>query len=151
MTKTKDELLDGLQALGCTIEHADGAIFVSLPGEEGQFVYDRFGGVLYLGATLMAPEEFAESEYVGKLDRFLLELQDRNLGCHFSYDKAGYLSVGAELNPDRQTADDLLQRMEQIAYVIDACIPMCDQVLDSGEIPDDGEVDEAFGLRERLH
>ena len=45
----------------------------------------------------------------------------------------------------------VLQAMEQIAYVIESCIPMCDRVLDSGEIPDDSEVDQAFGLRERLH
>lgn len=151
MTNENDELLAALEARGCEVEHADGAVFVSLPGEDGEFVFDRYGDTLYLGATFMTPEEIAESAYAARLDRFLLELQDRNLGCHFSYDKGGYLSVGAELNPAQQTADDLLQHMEQIAYVIEACISLCDRVLETGEVPSDQEVDAALGVSQKLH
>jgi len=151
MMMSNDELLTGLEALGCGVERAEGSVFVSLPGEEGEFVYDRFGETLYLGATFMTPDELDDSEFVHRLDRFLLELQDRNLGCHFSYDKNGYLSLGAEMDASRQTADDLLQRMDQIAWVVESCIAMCDRILETGELPLDREVDEALGVSQKLH
>ena len=41
--------------------------------------------------------------------------------------------------------------MEQISFVIDTCLSLCDAVLESGRLPTDREVDKAFGLLEKLH
>ena len=151
MTQPTDSLFDELRALGCGVETTDGHTYVTLPDEYAEFVFDRSSGHIYLGTTFLTPEELDESEHRAALDRFLLELHDRSLGCHFSYDRSGHLTIGAELCAGQEAPQQVLQAMEQIAYVIESCIPMCDQVLDSGEIPEDSEVDEAFGLRERLH
>jgi hypothetical protein len=151
MMQENDDLLNGLIALGCGVENADGGTLVSLPGEFDEFIFERMGEWLYVGTTLMSPDEFEDSEHVGNLDRFMLTLQHRNLGCHFSYDGAGYLTIGAELYPDQQRADEVLQTMEHIAFVIDVCLPFCDHVLATGDIPSDQEVDNAFGLSEKLH
>ena len=47
--------------------------------------------------------------------------------------------------------DDVLQMLVQILFIIESCINLCDQVLDTGLIPSDREVDEAFGVNENLH
>ena len=47
--------------------------------------------------------------------------------------------------------NEVLQTMEQICFVIDASLPLCDRVLESGELPTDREIDSAFGVREALH
>ena len=151
MTGDKDELLEGLAALGCGIKQEDGAVFVSLPDEFAEFVLDRQGEWFHLGTTFLTPEEFADSEFTGRLDRFLLELQDRSLGCHFSYDRNGFLMVGTELHRQQAEAGDVLHAMEQIAYVLEACLPYCDQVLETGQIPMDAEMDQAFGTNAKLH
>ncbi len=151
MAKTNDDLLERLTSLGCGVETTEGTTLVSLPDDYAEFVFERLGGWLYLGTTFMAPEEFADSEHANTLDRFLLELQDRNLGCHFSYDRAGFLSIGTELYPGQQVADELLQIMEQIAFVIEVCLPLCDLVLENGELPSDEEIDSAFGVSVKLH
>jgi len=151
MTTEKDELLNGLIARGCSTKVIDGTTLVSLPEDDGEFIYERMGGWLYLGTTFMAPEEFETSNHVARLDRFLLELQHRNLGCRFSYDGAGFLTIGGELDPDRQQPDDVIDMLAQILFIIESCIHLCDRTLDSGEIPSDREVDEAFGVNENLH
>ena len=151
MTTEKDELLDGLIAQGCTTKEVEGTTLISLPEDEAEFIFERMGHWLYLGTTFMAPEEFETSSHVSELDRFLLELQHRNLGCRFSYDSAGFLTIGGELSPEHQQVEKVLQMLEQILFVIESCILLCDQVLDSGEIPSDREVDEAFGINENLH
>ena len=79
-----DDLLEGLVSLGCGVNKMDGTTFVSLPDDFAEFIIDRLGDWFYLGTTFMAPEEMVSTEHSGALDRFLLELQDRNLGCHFS-------------------------------------------------------------------
>jgi hypothetical protein len=151
MKENNDELLEALVSLGCKAENLEGTTLVTPPGDYGEFVYEMQGGWLYIGATFMAPEDFEGTDHEATLNRFLLELHDRNLGCHFSYDRAGFLSIGSELYPNQRTPDDVLQIMEQIAYVVDVCIALCDHILDSGEIPADREVDEAFGVNEQLH
>lgn len=143
--------MDGLIALGCRVEMADGGSLVSLPGDYDEFICERMGEWLYIGTTLMTPDELDASSQVASLDRFMLTLQHRNLGCHFSYDGAGYLTIGTELYPERQQADEVLHTMEHIAFVIDVCLPFCDQVLATGQLPDDDDVDRAFGLSEKLH
>ena len=151
MPMPHDALLDGLISLGCGVKNADGLTLVTLPDDYDEFVFERLGEWLYLGTTLMAPEDFGDSNYTAALDRFLLELQYRSLGCHFSYDAAGFLTIGTELPVNQQNPDEVLQTMEQICFVIDACLPLCDRVLDSGESPTDKEVDSAFGVSENLH
>ena len=151
MTEQGDELLKQLVSRGCTTKSIDGITLISLPDDEAEFVFELMGGWLYLGTTFMGPEEFEPSEYEGQLNRFLLELQHRNLGCRFSYDSAGFLTIGGELDPDRQLPQDVLQMLEQILFVIESCIHLCDQVLDTGHLPSDREVDEAFGVNENLH
>ena len=151
MPTQKDALLDGLISLGCGVKTDDGFTLVTLPDDYDEFVFERLGEWLYLGTTLMTPDDFAASEYVAALDRFLLELQHRSLGCHFSYDGSGFLTIGTELYLNQQTAEEVLQTMEQIAFVIDACLPLCDRVLESGELPADREIDNAFGVSEKLH
>ncbi len=151
MMQENDDLLSGLIALGCGVENAEGGTLVSLPDDYDEFIFERMGEWLYIGTTLMSPEEFEDSDNVAALDRFLLTLQHRNLGCHFSYDGAGYLTIGTELYPEQQHAGEVLQTMEHIAFVIDVCLPYCDQVLATGELPLDTEVDQAFGLHEKLH
>lgn len=151
VTDPVKELLDGLEALGCQVERADGANLVSLPDGYGEFVMDWQGSVLYVGTTFMGPDEFADSSHAVALYRFLLELQDRSLGCHFACDRAGYLCIGNELLPHQQSPEQVMQVMEQIAYVIESCIGMCDQIIESGEMPDDDEVDQAFGISKNLH
>jgi hypothetical protein len=151
MTAQNDELLKQLISRGCTTKMVDGITLVSLPEDEAEFVFELMGGWLYLGTTFMEPEEFEASEYEGQLNRFLLELQHRNLGCRFSYDGAGFLTIGSELDPEHQQVDDVLQMLVQILFIIESCINLCDQVLDTGLIPSDREVDEAFGVNENLH
>ena len=152
MPTENDELLQGLSALGCGVQQHEGATFVSLPDNFAEFVLDRQGEWLYLGTTFLNPEEFESSDYSGRLDRFLLELQDRSLGCHFSYDRNGYLMIGTEIHLQQQTAKGILQAMEQIAFVIEVCIHFCDRVLEGNPIPADAELDEAFGaVGGRLH
>jgi hypothetical protein len=151
MTQQGDELLKQLISRGCTTKAIDGITLVSLPDDEAEFVFELIGDWLYLGTTFMGPEEFETSEYEGQLNRFLLELQHRNLGCRFSYDGAGFLTIGGELDPDHQQADDVLQMLAQILFIIESCIHLCDQVLDTGQIPGDREVDEVFGVNEHLH
>ena len=151
MSRQNDDLLDGLKALGCGIKTSDGFTLVSLPDDYDEFVFEQLGEWLYLGTTLLTPDDFAASEHVAVLDRFLLELQHRSLGCHFSYDGSGFLTIGTELYLHQQTAEEVLQTMEQIAFVIDACLPLCDQVLETGELPADKEIDNAFGVSEKLH
>ena len=151
MTAQNDELLKQLISRGCTTKMVDGITLVSLPEDEAEFVFELMGGWLYLGTTFMGPEEFETSEYEGQLNRFLLELQHRNLGCRFSYDGAGFLTIGSELDPEHQQVDDVLQMLVQILFIIESCINLCDQVLDTGLIPSDREVDEAFGVNENLH
>ena len=151
MTETTQNLLEGLVSLGCGVEQAEGSILVSLPDDYDEFVFEWMGGWLYLGTTFMTAEEISESAHESRLDRFLLELQDRNLGCQFSYDRAGYLSIGTVLYPNQQNPEDVLQAMEQISFVIDVCLPLCDQVLASGELPADTEINRAFGVSENLH
>lgn len=151
MQQNDDDLLEQLAALGCRVETANGGSLVSLPGDYDEFICERLGEWLYIGTTLMTPEELDDTQQVASLDRFMLTLQHRNLGCHFSYDGAGYLTVGTELDPERQQADEVLQTMEHIAFVIDVCLPFCDQVLATGDLPSDQEVDHAFGLSEKLH
>jgi hypothetical protein len=151
MMQENDDLLSGLIALGCEVENAEGGTLVSLPGDYDEFIFERMGEWLYIGTTLMSPDEFEGEQQVAALDRFLLTLQHRNLGCHFSYDGAGYLTIGTELYPEQQHADEVLQTMEHIAFVIDVCLPFCDRVLETGEMPDEAEVDQAFGLNEKLH
>ena len=151
MTRHNDDLLDGLEALGCSIKSADGFTLVSLPDDYDEFVFEQLGEWLYLGTTLLTPEDFEASEYASALDRFLLELQHRSLGCHFSYDGSGFLTIGTELYLNQQSPEEVLQTMEQIAFVIDTCLPLCDQVLETGQLPDDKEIDSAFGVSENLH
>jgi hypothetical protein len=151
MTPENDKLLIGLIDQGCATKEVDGTTLISLPEDEAEFIFERMGNWLYLGTTFMAPEEFESSEHVSRLDRFLLELQHRNLGCRFSYDSAGFLTIGGELGLEQQQPENVLQVLEQILFVIESCILLCDQVLDSGEIPTDKEVDEAFGVNENLH
>ncbi len=151
MVQENDDLLDGLIALGCGVEKAEGSVLVSLQGDYEEFIFERMGEWLYIGTTLMSPDEFEDSGQVASLDRFMLTLQHRNLGCHFSYDGAGYLTIGTELYPEQQQADEVLQTMEHISFVIDVCLPLFDQVLTTGGIPDHPEVDSAFGLNEKLH
>ena len=151
MATKKDSLLESLASLGCGVKYADGFTLVTLPEEYDEFVFERLGEWLYLGTTLLTPEDFGGSDHTATLDRFLLELQHRSLGCHFSYDAASYLTIGTELALNQQQPEEVLQTMEQISFVIDACLPLCDQVLDSGELPADAEVDEAFGVSENLH
>jgi len=151
MTQENDELLKGLVALGCSVLTAEGAIFVSPRGDYDEFIFERMGDWLYIGTTLMPPNELEDSGQIASLDRFLLTLQHRNLGCHFSYDGADNLTIGVELYPEQQLADEVLQTMEHISFVIDVCLPLCEQVLATGLIPDHAEVDRAFGLSEKLH
>ena len=151
MTVQKDELLDGLIAQGCVTKEIEGTTLISLPEDEAEFIFERMGSWLYIGTTFMAPEEFEASAHVNGLDRFLLELQHRNLGCRFSYDSAGFLTIGGELSPEQQQPEKVLQMLEQILFIIESCILLCDQVLESGEIPSDQEVDKAFGVNENLH
>ena len=151
MKQVKDSLLDELVTKGCKINSLDGATLISLPDEEGEFIYERMGSWLYLGTTFMAPDEFESSDYASRMDRFLLELQHRNLGCRFSYDQAGFLTIGGDLGPDQQQADRVLELLDHILFVIESSILLCDQVLETGEIPDDREVDESFGLADKLH
>jgi len=151
MKRYKDTLLDELVALGCTLREIDGTTLLTLPEDDGEFIYERMGNWLYLGTTFMAAEELEDSAHTSRLDRFLLELQHRNLGCRFSYDQAGYLTIGSDLGPDQQQAEKVMEILEHILFVIESSILLCDQVLDSGEIPDDREVDEAFGLNDNLH
>ena len=151
MTVEKDELLNQLIAEGCSTKLIDGTTLVSLPEDDAEFVFERMGGWLYLGTTFMGPEDFEISDHVAQLDRFLLELQHRNLGCRFSYDGAGYLTIGEELDPDHQQTGDVIEMLVQILFIIESCIHLCDQVLDTGEIPSDRDVDEAFGVNENLH
>ena len=151
MTDDKDELLQGLTSLGCSVEKSNGAIFVALPDDFAEFVLDRQEDWLYLGTSFLTPDEFDASEYCGQLDRFLLELQDRSLGCHFSYDRNGYLMIGAEVNLGVLRARDILHVMDQIAFIIEVCIPFCDRILQTGEVPSDAEIDKAFGANAKLH
>lgn len=151
MPETQDELLDALRTRGCTVKQVETTTLISLPEDYDEFVYERLGGWLYLGTTLYAPDDIDDSEHLGRLEHFLLILQHRNLGCRFSYDSAGYLTIGAELYPEQQKIDDVLEILDQMAFVLDVCVPFCDHVLSTGEIPSDREVDEAFGLGERLH
>lgn len=151
MKSETDELLEGLSALGCGVNRSEGAIFVSLPDDFAEFLFDHQGDLLYLGTTLLTPEEFADSEFTGRLDRFLLELQDRSLGCHFSYDRNGYLMIGCEIHRKLVSPKNVLHAMDQIAFVIEACIPYCDQVLETGMIPSDEDMDLAFGTNAKLH
>ena len=95
MTPENDVLLIGLIDQGCTTKAIEGTTLISLPEDEAEFIFERMGNWLYLGTTFMAPEEFETSNHVSGLDRFLLELQHRNLGCRFSYDSAGYLTIGS--------------------------------------------------------
>ena len=44
-----------------------------------------------------------------------------------------------------------MEILEHILFVIESSIQLCDEVLESGQIPGDKEVDEAFGLLENLH
>jgi hypothetical protein len=151
MKQNEDKLLDGLVALGCAAREIDGATLLSLPDDDGEFIYERMGNWLYLGTTFMAAEELEDSAYTSRLDRFLLELQHRNLGCRFSYDQAGFLTIGSDLGPEQQQAEKVMEILEHMLFVIESSILLCDQVLDSGEMPDDREVDEAFGLNDNLH
>jgi hypothetical protein len=151
MMQENDELLSGLIALGCGVEKDEGGVLVSLPGDYDEFIFERMGEWLYIGTTLMSPDEFDDSGQVASLDRFMLTLQHRNLGCHFSYDSAGNLTIGTELYPEQQQADEVLHTMEHISFVIDVCLPLCDQVLVTGAIPDHPEVDRAFGISDKLH
>ena len=151
MKQLNDELLKQLISRGCTTKAIDGVTLISLPEDDAEFIFEPMGGWLYLGTTFMDPDEFETSEYEGQLNRFLLELQHRNLGCRFSYDGAGFLTIGGELDPEHQQADDVLQMLVQILFIIESCINLCDQVLDTGQIPSDREVDEAFGVNENLH
>jgi len=151
MKQIKDTLLDELAALGCSAREIDGATLLSLPEDDGDFIYERMGNWLYLGTTFMAAEELEDSVHASRLDRFLLELQHRNLGCRFSYDQAGYLTIGSDLGPDQQQAEKVMEILEHILFVIESSIQLCDEVLESGQIPGDKEVDEAFGLLENLH
>jgi hypothetical protein len=144
-------LLDGLKSLGCSIKTADGFTLVTLPDEYDEFVFEQLGEWLYLGTTLLTPEDLEASGYTAALDRFLLELQHRSLGCHFSYDGSGFLTIGTELYLNQQNSEEVLQTMEQIAFVIDTCLPLCDRVLETGELPADKEIDSAFGVSEKLH
>ena len=146
-----DDLLTGLTSLGCSVTRVEGIDLVALPDGFGDFAMDRQGEMLYVGATFLAPDEFADSNNAGTLYRFLLELQDRSLGCHFSRDRMGFLTIGTDLFPGQQKPNDVFQAMEQIAYVTEVCIHMCDAILDTGEIPPEDEVDLAFGLSKNLH
>ncbi|MDH3534287.1 MAG: hypothetical protein OER87_00885 [Gammaproteobacteria bacterium] len=151
MATDNDDLLKGLVTLGCKVDRVDGAVLVSLPDDYGDFIFERLGNWLYVGATFLAPDEMEDSDHLGALDRFLLELQHRNLGCRFSYDDAGYLSIGAELNPKQQLPEEVFEIMDQISFICDVCFPMCEQILNDGEIPSNAEVDTAFGVSEKLH
>ena len=151
MTPENDKLLISLIDQGCATKAIEGTTLISLPEDDAEFIFERMGNWLYLGTTFMAPEDFETSDYVSGLDRFLLELQHRNLGCRFSYDSAGYLTIGGELGPEQQQPEKVLAILEQILFVIESCILMCDRVLNTGEIPSDKEVDEAFGVIENLH
>ena len=63
MKSETDELLEGLSALGCGVNRSEGAIFVSLPDDFAEFLFDHQGDLLYLGTTLLTPEEFADSDF----------------------------------------------------------------------------------------
>ena len=151
MLASLDETLEGLKKLGCKVERVDRTLLVSLPDGFAEFVFEQLGGWLYLGTTFLTPDELDESAFPERLDHFLLILQNRNLGCRFSYDVGGFLSIGTELNPDQQTPEEILENMEQIAFVIESCLPLCDHVLETAEIPSDKEVDQAFGISDSLH
>jgi hypothetical protein len=151
MRGQNNALLEGLKSLGCGIKSVDGFTLVTLPDEYDEFVFEQLGEWLYLGTTLLTPEDLEASGYTAALDRFLLELQHRSLGCHFSYDGSGFLTIGTELYLNQQNSEEVLQTMEQIAFVIDTCLPLCDRVLETGELPADKEIDSAFGVSEKLH
>jgi hypothetical protein len=151
MTQQNEDLLTALATLGCGVQNVEAGALVSLPGDYDEFIFEHMGEWLYIGTTLMTPEEFAVSQHLASLDRFLLTLQHRNLGCHFSYDAAGYLTVGTVLYPEQQQVEAVMHTMEHICFVIDVCLPFCDLALETGSIADDEEVDKAFGISEKLH
>ena len=151
MADLLENTLEGLKKLGCGIERVDRTLLVTLPDKFAEFVFEHLGGWLYLGTTFLTPDELNEAPYPDRLEHFLLILQHRNLGCRFSYDAGGFLSIGTELSPDQQTPEEILENMEQIAFVIEICLPLCDHVLATGEIPADKEVDQAFGITDSLH
>ena len=151
MVDSLDKTLEGLKRLGCGVERVERTLLVSLPDDFAEFVFEPLAGWLYLGTTFLTPDELNEAVYPERLEHFLLILQHRNLGCRFSYDTAGYLSIGTELNPDQQSPEEILENMDQIAFIIESCLPLCDHVLETGEIPGDKEVDQAFGITDSLH
>ena len=151
MNQQHDELLSELKQLGCSVQNADAGALVTLPDDYDEFIFERMGEWLYIGTTLLTPDELDSSPHLARLDRFLLLLQHRNLGCHFSYDAAGYLTIGTVLYPEQQQVDSVMQTMEHICFVIDACLPLFDQTLETGDIANDDSVDRAFGIGDRLH
>lgn len=156
MSEYENELLGGLESLGCRIDRTDGGIFIALD-DYAEFVFEHMTGFentrgrIYLGSMLLTPEEIAGSEYAAALNRFLLELQDRSLGCHFSYNQEDFLTIGHEFDAERVAARDLFGVMEQISFIIEVCLPLFDRILDSGVVPDDQEMHQAFGLQAKFH
>jgi hypothetical protein len=142
-----DALLEGLAALQCKVEADDRSTLVVLPDESRSFLFERIGGWVHLGSTLITAEDLAESKHALLLPLFLLSLQHRCLGCRFSLDSDGFLAIGADVYPSNQQPDSLLRIMRQVDFVGDVVLPLCERVLHSGEMPLESEIDQAFDKR----
>lgn len=145
-----DELLQRLGDLKCRIESQDtGDFVVHLPDDSTSFLFERIGGWIHLCSTLIPANILEKSIYAIKLERFLLEIQHRCLGCHFSFDDDGYLAIGADVYPNQQNPEDIFFIMRQTDYVGNVILPLCEKILRTGILPSDMEIDEAFDEEER--
>jgi hypothetical protein len=145
----QDGLLQGLIALGCRIERIGDSTIVFLPDQRTSFLFERIDSWIHLGSTFLRTEDLVESKHIQKLQRFLLELQHRCLGCRFSFDDDGLLAIGADVYPSHQHPEDLLLVMEQIDFVGNVVLPLCQHVLCRGKLPTATEIDEVFGITDQ--
>jgi hypothetical protein len=88
-----------------------------------------------------------DPEHAGALNRFLLQVHDRYLGCRFGYDDVGNLHVVHDIYPEDVSAKHIEDAMKRMDYATGALRSLMHQALESSTIPGDDLVDQAFGTR----
>jgi hypothetical protein len=133
-----------LEAMGFVVTRDDDGAVVCAPGSKSACAVHAPGGWLRIALAVADSEELASFANREALVRWVLEFQDRYLGCRFAFDAEGALGVVADVYPSQQNGSALAETINQVSYVAEALQPLLERALAGGRLPTDEDVDAAF-------
>jgi hypothetical protein len=143
-------LIPSLEGPDCNIETIESGIRISFYDEQ---VFDIFeiGGWVQVGLALLAEDELDEVVYREDVDRFLLELNSRCLGCRFAFDPEGVLLIVEDIPLDQVDEHRINESLDSISFVAYVFYDLIIETGRSGIAPSDEEVDAVVTEKEADH